>query len=82
MKVVEKEMAAGRCKDCKHWHTQIHNGIEPVSTCKLPRVVDYDTKIAENELAVYAQANDEWGLIAGLKTGPMFGCIKFQERNP
>jgi hypothetical protein len=65
------------CGDCKYWenHTDMWN--KSWNTCEAAKWVDRDEKIGENEFAVYADCADDHGLNAGLKTGPMFGCIKF-----
>ncbi|NUX58681.1 hypothetical protein [Paraburkholderia youngii] len=68
----------GRCKDCKYWesHTDMRN--KSWQTCEAPQWVDYAAKIGDADFAIYADASDDTGLQAGLKTGPMFGCIKFE----
>jgi len=60
----------GNCKDCKYWDSYDQ-------TCDGVEWVDLDSKIGDTEFAYYADANDDSGLSAGIKTGPMFGCIKF-----
>jgi hypothetical protein len=47
------------------------------NTCEVVAWVGYSDKIADDAVAIYADANDDSGLEAGMKTGPMFGCIKF-----
>lgn len=68
----------GNCKDCKHWHVAL--GHSTWNTCEYPDTVPYDHKIADDDVALYADAHDDSGLEHGMKTGPMFGCIKFQAR--
>lgn len=72
------------CKDCSFWehHSDTDWGLSTSwSTCELPVRVSYPfAKINENDFVVYAGADDDSGLNAGLITGPMFGCIKFEQR--
>ncbi len=68
----------GNCKDCKHWHVAL--GHSNWNTCEYPKTVEYDQKIGDAEFAFYADAHDDSGLDYGLKTGPLFGCIKFDAR--
>lgn len=70
------------CKDCKYWelHTAVFN--KQWQTCEAPTWREYSDKIAEDDFAIYADASDDSGLKCGLKTGPMFGCDRFQQRKP
>lgn len=70
----------GHCKDCKYWETHVDDWNKQWTTCEAVSWVDYAEKIPEDGLAIYADANDDSGLDAGLKTGPMFGCVKFSAR--
>ena len=65
------------CKDCKYWENHTDMWKKSWNTCEAVNWVDRDEKIGENEFAVYADCSDDHGLNVGLKTGPMFGCIKF-----
>jgi len=60
----------GNCKDCKNWDKNYH-------TCDVDWV-NQNKLIVEDNFALYADAHDDSGLQAGLKTGPMFGCVKFK----
>lgn len=64
----------GHCKDCGFWDSDTKN----FNTCLFPDWVDQYTKIEDDTFAIYADACDDSGLTAGLKTGPMFGCVKFK----
>ncbi len=66
------------CKDCRHWHQAL--GHDNWNTCEAPDAAEYDDKIPDDGFALYADAHDDSGLSYGLKTGPMFGCIKFQPK--
>ena len=68
----------GHCKDCKHWHVAL--GHTTWNTCEGVDSAEYDEKIPDDGFAMYASAHDDSGLESGLKTGPMFGCIKFQPK--
>lgn len=69
----------GNCKDCKFWESHF-DGRKEWHTCEAADWVDREDKIGEEGFALYAEALDDSGLMAGLKTGPLFGCIKFQPR--
>ena len=70
----------GNCKDCKYWgQTQDGYG-KSWTECEFPEWATRDEKIADDGIAYYADASDDTGLDAGLKTGPMFGCIKFKAK--
>ena len=68
----------GNCKDCRWWqhHTDVYN--KSWADCAAADWVDRDSRIGDADMAVYAEASDDHGLNAGLKTGPMFGCVQFQ----
>lgn len=70
----------GNCKDCKFWEFRVDMYNKSWNTCEAVAWVDYDSRIGDDSFAIYASASDDSGLEAGLKTGPMFGCNKFQER--
>ncbi len=66
----------GNCKDCRHWW---QHGNE-WNTCNAVDWVAFDEPIDASIAAIYADAHDDSGLDAGLKTGPMFGCVQFLQR--
>lgn len=67
----------GNCKDCKYW--EAHNdGRNRWNTCEAADWVYYKDKIGDSDIAIFADASDDTGLDCGLKTGPMFGCVKYQ----
>jgi len=70
----------GNCKDCKHWehHTDCYR--KQWNTCGAVDWVDYADKMPEGGFALYADASDDTGLSAGLKTGPLFGCVRFKPK--
>lgn len=68
----------GHCKDCKFWESHGDRRNNSWHTCELPDWVEREAKVGDDSFAIYAEAHDDSGLTAGLKTGPMFGCIKFQ----
>ena len=69
----------GHCKDCKYWESHSDMFNKSWMTCEAPNWVERDTKIGDADFAIFADASDDSGLTVGLKTGPMFGCIKFQK---
>lgn len=72
-------LTMGNCKDCSFWehHHDVWN--KEWDACRIDWV-DYSEKISENSAAIYADASDDSGLDAGLKTGPMFGCVRFSPK--
>lgn len=71
----------GHCKDCKFWEYHYDIWRKEWHTCEAVDGVYYSDKIPDDSFAIYAEADDDSGLNSGLKTGPLFGCIKFQERS-
>lgn len=69
----------GNCKDCKYWESY-WDGRKTWNTCEVADWVGQTDAIADDAIALYADALDDSGLEAGMKTGPMFGCIKFVAR--
>ena len=62
------------CKNCKHWSK--YNSQE----CYLPDWISIKSRVDDNTFAYYADALDDSGLDAGIKTGANFGCNKFESR--
>lgn len=62
----------GNCKDCTKWYRRDQ-------TCRVDWVERSD-RVEEGEMAIFAEAHDDSGLMAGLKTGPLFGCVQFQPK--
>jgi len=71
----------GNCKDCKYWESHTDIWKKSWNTCEFVDWVDYEQKIGDDTFAIYASASDDSGLKTGLKTGPMFGCIKFVSKS-
>jgi|GEM_PF-2895864 len=69
----------GHCKDCKHWESHEDFRGKQWTTCEAPDWLGIADKISADGLAIFADASDDTGLNAGLKTGPMFGCVKFMK---
>ena len=67
------------CKDCKFWESH-WDGRKTWNICQVADWVSQDYKVADDEIAYYADASDDSGLDAGIKTGPLFGCIKFEAK--
>lgn len=60
----------GNCKDCIYW-----NFIE--EECYVDWISESES-IGNDSMGIYADADDDSNLRCGLKTGPMFGCIRFE----
>ena len=70
----------GNCKDCKFWvETDSLYTRKVWRECQAADWVDKGDTVSENGIGYYADAHDESGLTAGLITGPMFGCVLFQQ---
>lgn len=66
----------GNCKDCNHWHNAKQHPWW--NTCQVPEIVKYNEKISDTGFAYYVESD---GIVDfGIKTGPMFGCVKFEEK--
>ena len=75
-----RNILVGHCKDCRFWESHVNGHDTAATTCEAAGWVRYDQKLNDDSFAVYADANDDQGLEAGLKTGPLFGCVKFQQK--
>lgn len=71
----------GYCKDCHYWQSHTGQNNVPWHTCQLPNWANYNEDIGRDNMAIYVDANDDSGLEYDLKTGPMFGCLKFKLRS-
>ena len=65
------------CKDCKFWSVNTVALQKPWTTCERLDWVPINHPLAEDNAALYSDAGED----TGLKTGPMFGCVKFQPRD-
>lgn len=63
---------AGNCKDCYRWSKESQE-------CDLDWI-NREAKIKDDQFGVFANAWDDSGLVAGLKTGPLFGCVQFRKK--
>jgi hypothetical protein len=87
-KLTAREDAMNRCKDCRFWEE--HGTFPPFGgkalktwhECERPEWVAQDATIPDDAIALYADASDDTGLNAGMKTGPLFGCILWQAKDP
>ncbi len=72
----------GNCKDCKFWESyQSMFGGKNWTECSFVGNVDSaNMPVDEDSFSVFANCDDDSGLNSGLLTGPMFGCIKFQQK--
>lgn len=60
----------GNCKDCRFFDGIWCDKVEWGEDKELPK---------EKEAMLFAYASDDSGLRCGLKVGPMFGCVLFQQ---
>lgn len=68
------------CKDCKYWETHKSPDGNNWTTCVVVTLSPYDAPIAEDGFAIYAEAAEDSWLTCGIKTGPLFGCTKFEAK--
>jgi hypothetical protein len=66
----------GNCKNCYNWE---NHGTD-FNTCGYVGDTDYKKKIDDSEFALFAESYDDTGLMVMLRTGPMFGCIHFKDK--
>lgn len=64
-----------RCKNCRFWKHHTDQWNNSWNACGMVAWVGRNEKIEETGFALYADASDDTGLDAGLKTGPEFGCV-------
>lgn len=68
-----KVYIGGKCKHCRYWNSD--------QECSVAEWLDEPMEeMAGSRIGFYATAADDYGLRAGVKTGPDFGCINFKER--
>ena len=70
----------GYCKDCRNWRSHFGEFGKTWQTCEGVDWTDMTDRINEDGFALYAESDDNSGLSAGLRTGPLFGCIKFSPK--
>lgn len=67
------------CKDCKFWSSVgAYGGAQASGVCGR---IDWDngSRPADDDAVLLADASDDTNLRAELRTGPEFGCLKFQK---
>jgi len=68
-----------RCKDCIHWYR--FNKSDKVGTCeKVDHFENEDKVVGSGGFAIIIETPDDQGLDYNLQTGPLFGCVLFEER--
>jgi len=68
--ILDNKALAGYCKDCKYW-----NKLD--KTCSNTEWLDIEDCV----MACYSNnEDDEPGLYEGMRVGPLFGCIHFEEK--
>lgn len=71
----------GNCKDCKYWTKHTDDWNRTWHTCEGVGDTHYSAKIVDDNFALYAESLDDSGLEFGMKTGPMFGCVRFVQKD-
>ena len=61
------------CKDCKKWD-------KSDGECNEAYWEDRYIKVKGDDFVFFTDAHDNSGLYACVKTGPLFGCIKFKAK--
>ena len=59
------------CKNCKYWDDGI---------CDYVGWMETDSQVPDDDMGIDADAHDDSGMYVYLKTGPNFGCLKFNQR--
>lgn len=62
----------GNCKDCRCWEKS--NASAEYGTCRAVDNSESDAPVGESDMCIF-------DLHAELKTGPMFGCLKFNSQS-
>jgi hypothetical protein len=70
----------GHCKDCKYWKSHTDAWNKSWTECDYAAWFSREGTLNNDDFGYYADASDDQGLEAGMKTGPMFGCIKFMAK--
>jgi hypothetical protein len=70
----------GNCQDCLVWKERTTRLGTRFGVCDITELDDPESAIGDSDMAIFAVVHDDSGLYVGLKTGPMFGCVKFQAR--
>jgi hypothetical protein len=68
------------CKDCTYWGSHTDQYGRTWTECESANWVDRTGTLENDELGYYADASDDTGLTAGLKTGPTFGCVRWSSK--
>jgi hypothetical protein len=67
------------CKDCKFWgYVKAYGGAQASGVCGRTEW-DSGSRPADDDAVMRVDAHDDSGLRAELRTGPEFGCLKFQK---
>lgn len=66
----------GNCKDCKYWETSL---VANAHRCAYDGTGFHDN-VKENGMAEYVEVSDSAGLYVVILTGPLFGCVNFQQQ--
>ena len=71
----------GHCKDCSHWD-EFFTQADGSAECLRMRVISSGDNISsEEESAIWYKVSDDTGLDIQLRTGPHFGCSKFEQQD-
>lgn len=60
------------CKNCRHWNS---------GSCSLVFTMSQNEKPEQNGAAVLFRVSDNHGLVIDFRTGPDFGCNRFEPVN-
>lgn len=64
----------GYCQNCKWW------GRDEEQECSKVGEACKTEQVGPDGFAIYAGALDDSGLVVQLRTGPFFGCQKFEQK--
>lgn len=78
-----EDAVMGRCRDCKWW---LENPLEMrppgLMVCTSMPGIDYSGDLDDADDPTFPYCDDSFGRPVVLVTGPDFGCVKFEAREP
>jgi hypothetical protein len=75
-------MIGGTCNSCAFWSREKAANNPTVRRCSNPFMVNASADLRANTVPEYGAAVvDNSGWYANLLTGPLFGCVNWQDKN-
>ena len=67
------------CKTCCHWSNRWSRR-DGGGECDRPKWIDDGDTVGAVDASLYVHALDDSGLDVAMITGPLFGCVQYQEK--